>query len=404
MQLEANVRTSDRELERRVLIVAPTGSDAALLCAALERAGINAFSCQSCEAACYEMERGGACLLVAEEALTLPDIERFAKLIASQPRWSDFPLILLTMAGEVTARSQKRRLLRAPMARALELERPIRPETLISTVESAIRARMRQYEVRDHVAKRLQAEEALRRSEKLAVAGRLAASIAHEINNPLEAIVNLVYLARTSATIEDAKEYLALAETELARVSAITNETLKFYRQPNKPAELQVAPILESLLVLYNRKIQWANITIETDFRSTKPVIAFGGELRQMFSNLLTNAIDAAREGRILLRVKPASDRSGKPGVRVIFADTGSGIPADVKRTIFEPFVSTKGMRGTGLGLWVASEVVQKHGGSIRVKSSTSPDRHGTVFMVFLPEKALTEISTSPSSEFLREG
>ena len=116
MQLEANVRTSDRELERRVLIVAPTGSDAALLCAALERAGINAFSCQSCEAACYEMERGGACLLVAEEALTLPDIERFAKLIASQPRWSDFPLILLTMAGEVTARSQKRRLLRAPMS------------------------------------------------------------------------------------------------------------------------------------------------------------------------------------------------------------------------------------------------------------------------------------------------
>ena len=404
MQLEKNRPASERELELRVLIVAPTGCDASLLCAALDRAGIRAYECPSCEAASHEMEKGAACMLVAEEALTMADIQRFAVMMASQPRWSDLPLILLTMAGEVTAQSQRRRRLRAPMVRALELERPIRPETLISTVQTAIRARMRQYEVRNHVIKQREAEEALRRSEKLAVAGRLAASIAHEINNPLEAIVNLVYLARNSETLDDAREFLRLAESELARVSAITNETLKFYRQPNKPTQLQVAPILESLLVLYNQKLQGANIKVETEFSSTEPIVAFGGELRQMFSNLLTNAIDASRNGRIFLRVRPAVDRAGKPGVRVLVADTGSGIPAAMKRAIFEPFVSTKGLRGTGLGLWVTSEIVEKHGGRIRVRSSTLPERHGTVFNVFLPSKAVTEVSHAPAQPMVKEG
>jgi signal transduction histidine kinase len=350
------------------------------------------------------MEKGAACLLVAEEALKMSDIQRFATLIASQPRWSDFPLIILTMAGEVTVQSQRRKSLRAPMVRSLELERPIRPETLISTVQSAIRARKRQYELRNHVAKQRESEEALRRSEKLAVAGRLAASIAHEVNNPLEAIVNLVYLARTSNTLEDAREFLVLAETELARVSSITNETLKFYREPNKPTQLQVAPIFESLLVLYNQKLRSADITVETDFWPEDSIVAFGGELRQMFSNLLTNSIDASRNGRIIIRVRPGKDRLGTRGVRVTFADTGSGIPLAMRRAIFEPFVSTKGMRGTGLGLWVTSEIVQKHGGSIRLKSNTSPNRHGTVFSVFLPAKATSKVSNAPAQPMLREG
>jgi len=404
LQLQINSRASERNYELRVLIVAPTGCDGALLCSALERAGIQATDCTSCEAACLEMEKGAACILVAEEALSMTDIQRFAILIGSQPRWSDFPLIILTMAGEVTAQSQRRKMLRAPMVRALELERPIRPETLVSTVQNAIRARIRQYEVRNHVAKQREAEEALRRSEKLAVAGRLAASIAHEVNNPLEAIVNLVYLARTSSSLDVAKEFLGLAESELARVSAITNETLKFYRQPNKPSQLQVSLIFESLLVLYNQKIQAANITVETDFRKTDSIVAFGGELRQMFSNLLTNAIDASRGGRIVIRVRPGRDRDGLKGVRVVFADTGSGIPASMRRAIFEPFVSTKGMRGTGLGLWVTSEIVEKHGGNIRLRSSTAAHRHGTVFSVFLPAAAISEVSNAPAQPMVMEG
>jgi len=404
LETSSTSRAMERELELRVLVVAPTGCDGSLLCAALERAGINASECKTCEAACYQMEKGAACLLVAEEALKMSDIQRFATMIASQPRWSDFPLIILTMAGEVTVQSQRRKSLRAPMVRSLELERPIRPETLISTVQSAIRARKRQYELRNHVAKQRESEEALRRSEKLAVAGRLAASIAHEVNNPLEAIVNLVYLAMTSNTLEDAREFLVLAETELARVSSITNETLKFYREPNKPTQLQVAPIFESLLVLYNQKLRSADITVETDFWPEDSIVAFGGELRQMFSNLLTNSIDASRNGRIIIRVRPGKDRLGTRGVRVTFADTGSGIPLAMRRAIFEPFVSTKGMRGTGLGLWVTSEIVQKHGGSIRLKSSTSPNRHGTVFSVFLPAKTTSKVSNAPAQPMLREG
>ncbi len=380
---------SDGQNENRVLVVAPTGRDAALLCRALSRAGIPALECPSCEAACRELERVGAgALLIAEEALSLADIQCLAALMSNQPAWSDFPLILLTLAGEVTAQSQRRRQVRAPLVRALELERPIRPETLISTVQTALRARQRQYEIRDYIKQERDAEEALRRSEKLAVAGRLAATIAHEINNPLEAVINLVYLARTSRSPAATREYLERAESELGRVSAIASETLKFYRQSNRPAETQIPEILRSLLVLYRDKIAASKVELRTDFVDVPPIVAFAGELRQVFSNLLTNAIDAAAGARIEIRLRRARDRSGRKGVKVVVADTGTGIPASIKSSIFEPFVSTKETRGTGLGLWVSSEIVRKHGGSIRVRSCSRPDLHGSVFCIFLPEVA----------------
>ena len=382
-------RTSDVENENRVLVVAPTGRDAALLCQALSRAGIPALECLSCQAACRELERAGAgALLIAEEALSIADIHCLSELMANQPAWSDFPLILLTLAGEVTAQSQRRRQLRAPLVRALELERPVRPETLISTVETALRARRRQYEIRDYIVQERNAEEALRRSEKLAVAGRLAATIAHEINNPLEAVINLVYLARTSPSQNTAREYLERAESELGRVSAIATETLKFYRQPNRATDTCIPEILKSLLVLYRDKIAASKVELRTDFVEVPSIVAFGGELRQVFSNLLTNAIDAAAGASIDIRLRPARDRSGRKGIKVIVADTGAGIPEPVKSRIFEPFVTTKGALGSGLGLWVSSEIVRKHGGSIRVRSCSRPDLHGTVFSVFLPEVA----------------
>ncbi len=388
MQPEQTSPASDGHNEERLLVVAPTGRDAALLSRALSRAGMHGVECPSCEAACREIENGAGGLIVAEEALSATDIQRLADLMASQPAWSDFPLILLTLSGEVTAQSQRRRQLRAPLGRALELERPVRPETLISTVQNALRARARQYELRNYILQERNAEEALRRSEKLAVAGRLAASIAHEINNPLEAVVNLVYLARTCPSQETSRKYLERAEAELARVSAITTETLKFYRQPNRPTKIRIAEIFESLLVLYREKITASKVELKTDFAEVPAILAFGGELRQVFSNLLTNAIDAAPEARIEIRLRHARDKSGRSGVRVLVADSGSGIPDSVKSCIFEPFVSTKGTRGTGLGLWVTSEIVRKHGGTIQVKSCARPDLHGTVFSVFLPEVA----------------
>ncbi len=209
-------RASSGHNEFRVLVVAPTGRDAALLCQALSRAGMQTLQSPSCEAACRELESSGAgALIIAEEALSAGDIQRLAELMSNQPAWSDFPLILLTLSGEVTVQSQRRREFRAPLVRALELERPIRPETLISTVQAALRARHRQYEIRDYILHERDAEEALRRSEKLAVAGRMAATIAHEINNPLEAVINLVYLARTSRSQKATREYLERAESEL---------------------------------------------------------------------------------------------------------------------------------------------------------------------------------------------
>ena len=389
MPPEATPRASPSANEYRVLVVAPTGRDAGLLCQALARADMAAMQCSSCEAACREIESAGAgALLMAEEALGMADIQRLAELMSNQPAWSDFPLILLTLSGEVTVQSQRRRLARAPLMRALELERPIRPETLISTVQTALRARRRQYEIRDYILQERKAEEALRRSEKLAVAGRLAATIAHEINNPLEAVINLVYLARHSRSQKEARDFLERAESELGRVSAIASETLKFYRQTNRASQTQVEEILNSLLVLYRDKIAGSGVELRTDFAQVPPIVAFAGELRQVFSNLLTNAIDAAAGERIHIRLRQGRDCSGRKGVTVLVADTGKGIPDAVKTKIFEPFVSTKGMRGTGLGLWVSSGIVRKHGGSIRVRSWSRPDVHGTVFRVFLPEVA----------------
>lgn len=391
MPPEQTSRASDGHDENRVLVVAPTGRDGSLLCQALSRAGMRALECPSCDAACRELERAGAgALLIAEEALSLSDIERLAELMSNQPPWSDFPLVLLTLSGEVTAQSRRRQQVRAPLMRALELERPIRPETLISTVQTALRARRRQYEIRDYIVQERNAEEALRRSEKLAVAGRLAATIAHEINNPLEAVTNLVYLARTSQSQKAVREYLERAESELGRVAAIASETLKFYRQQHRAAETQIPEILRSLLALYRDKIVGAKVELRTDFADVPPIIAFSGELRQVFSNLLTNAIDAASNARIDIRLRNARDRSGRKGIKVLVADTGLGIPDSLKSSIFEPFVSTKGTRGTGLGLWVSSEIVRKHGGSIRVRSCSKPDLHGTVFCVFLPEVAVS--------------
>lgn len=382
MHPEPAYRAND---ELRVLVVAPTGRDGALLCSALGRAGMQTLECASCEQACLEIENGAAALIVAEESLGPREINRLAEMMRNQPPWSDFPLILLTFSGEVTAQSQQRRLLRAPLTRALELERPVRPETLVSTVQTAVRTRIRQYELRDQMTRQRATQDALVQSEKLAVMGRMAATIAHEINNPLEAATNLVYLARITEDEGKRGEYLVLAEAELARVAAISTETLKFYRQPNRPSQVQISEIFESLLTLYQRKIQLAGIQICTDFRDEQPIVAFGGELRQVFANLLTNAFDASRGATVTIRLKRARSPAGQEGVRVVVADCGSGVPKPLRDKIFEPFVSTKGTRGTGLGLWVSSQIVHKHGGTIRVKSSTHPKWHGTVFSIFLP-------------------
>jgi signal transduction histidine kinase len=366
----------------RALVHAPSGRDAALICQLLVKAGVPSTACASVEHACGEMTAGAGVLIIAEEALDPTLIQALASVVEQQPPWSDFPLVLLTSAGAVTRRSERQREFRHPLGNVQLLERPVRPETMLSTIHSALRARRRQYEMRDQLDQYRRAEEALRRSEKLAIAGRLAASIAHEINNPLEAVTNLHYLMSTTASFDDMRTYLAMAQDELARVVEISKQTLKFHRESSSPAMVNLAEILHSVLALYAARLRSAGVEVVTEIQTPCEVDGFAGELRQLFANLVGNALDAMRSGgRLRIRVRAARRPSGA-AICVTVADTGSGIAASVRRQLFEPFVSTKGNTGTGLGLWVAAEVVRHHRGAIRLKSR---ERAGTVFSVFLP-------------------
>src|SRR6476646_8333145 len=184
-----------------VLMVAPTGKDAHLICALLLKEGIHCTAYPTSEAALERMDDDAGALIVTEEVFTPSNIGLWGAKISAQPSWSDFPLIVLTMAGAVDPNSQKRMLFREPLGNVVLLERPIRPETLVSTVQASLRSRRRQYLIRDYLAQRRKTEEAMLRSEKLGVAGRLAASIAHEINNPLASVTNLLYLIGTSSSL-----------------------------------------------------------------------------------------------------------------------------------------------------------------------------------------------------------
>jgi signal transduction histidine kinase len=371
-----------------VLVVAPTGRDAPLIAALLTKEGIDCSVCSTSEAALEQVAGSGA-LVVAEEVFTPSNIAAWGRKISTQSSWSDYPLIVLTVAGAVDPSSQKKMQFREPLGNVVLLERPIRPETLVSTVQASLRSRRRQYLIRDHLAQRRKTEEALLRSEKLAVAGRLAASIAHEINNPLESVTNLLYLIGTCSNLDEAKIYAATATDELARVSEIAIHTLKFFRQLSNPTSVYLTELVDSALVLYQARLVSACITVQKDFRACPPITAMAGELRQVIVNMVGNALDAMRGGGILkIRIDHSTEHSNgsRPGMRLTIADSGSGIPPEIKDRLFEPFISSKGERGTGLGLWVSSEIIRKHGGTIRFKSNSLSPSTGTVFSIFLPD------------------
>src|SRR5689334_23247027 len=205
------------------------------------------------------------------------------------------------------------------------------------------------------VTSRKSAEQTLRHSEKIAATGRLAASIAHEINNPLASVMNALYILRTNSKMpESALVYVKTAEEELARVVHITKQTLGFYREISSPVMSSIPHLFEEVLAAYDGRIEAGRITVHKDFSDVGPLAAFPSELRQVFSNLVLNAIEAiSGPGNIFIRVKHAHDGQGREGIRVTVADDGCGIPAENMPQIFEPFFSTKDSKGTGLGLWV---------------------------------------------------
>jgi PAS domain S-box-containing protein len=239
------------------------------------------------------------------------------------------------------------------------------------------------------IEERKRTEEYLRRSERLAATGRLAATIAHEINNPLAAVTNLLYLLSSDSRLDPGlKEFADVAQAEISRVAHITKQTLAFHRDATIPVHVNLNDVMESMLYLYAQRLRAKSIRVQKELNFSGDVVGFPNELRQVISNIFENAIEASPEaGIVRVRVYPSREycNSHKPGVRITIADDGPGIRDENSQKIFEPFFTTKGEKGTGLGLWVCQGIISKHGGFIRMKSSTHPDRCGTVFSIFLP-------------------
>ncbi len=233
------------------------------------------------------------------------------------------------------------------------------------------------------------AEEGIQRSEKLAVMGRLAATMAHEINNPLTAVTNAIFLALEDSSLSDeTRNFLRVADQELARAVQVATQTLRFHRQSSAPATVNVTDIMDSVLALYAPKFRSGSIELEREYYDAGALFCYSSELRQVFANIISNAVDAmARSGRLRVRIRNGKAGKGDAvrGIRVVVADTGDGIPQRLHRTVFEPFVSTKESTGTGLGLWVSEGIVKKHNGQIRLRSGIDPVRHGTAVSMFFP-------------------
>jgi signal transduction histidine kinase len=235
------------------------------------------------------------------------------------------------------------------------------------------------------VTHRKLAEYALRTAEKLAATGKLANAIAHEINNPLEAITNLLFLARSSTSLEFIQEMLTNAAAQMERVARITKQTLAFHRDSEHPIPIDVGGLVEEVAGMYSRSAGVRRVRVLCERQPALMVSGFPGQLTQVFGNLIRNATEAAPpDSAITVRVRPVH-RGGRTGVSVVILDRGRGIPTNIKMKMFDPFFTTKDLKGSGLGLWVSKRIIAKHDGTIRFRSSERIGASGTVFEVFLP-------------------
>ncbi|MGB8605939.1 two-component system sensor histidine kinase NtrB, partial [Bradyrhizobium sp.] len=247
-------------------------------------------------------------------------------------------------------------------------------------------------EINRDITAQLQAEDALRKAERLAAMGRVAGIIAHEINNPLEAISNTFFLLRDHPSLDDeARHYAQMGEEEMLRLSHITRQTLGFYRESKHPVEVSIAQLLDDILELQLRRLEFGKIAVVKRYRSQGLVQGFPVELKQVFLNLIGNSIQAMPEGgKLRLHVFASSRRdSRRAGTWVSICDTGVGIDVEHARHLFEPFFTTKSAKGTGLGLWISKGIIQKYGGTISFRSLRRSGRNITCFQIFLPHAAL---------------
>jgi PAS domain S-box-containing protein len=236
------------------------------------------------------------------------------------------------------------------------------------------------------ISDRRRIERLLIQSEKIAATGRMAAAVAHEINNPLEAVMNLIFLARqNSPPTGKAYQHLKMAEQELERVSHIARQTLGYYRDAGLPTEVFLHELIENVLTIYRSKLLAYKVSVDTQFNDLQKITVSRGEFIQIFSNLIANALDAMPNGGLLQVSIRTLISSAGDGIQVVIRDTGTGIRADHLGRIFEPFFTTKGDLGTGIGLWVTKQLVEKRSGQLSVVSNTDPGKSGTVVTLFVP-------------------
>jgi signal transduction histidine kinase len=223
-------------------------------------------------------------------------------------------------------------------------------------------------------------------AEKIATTGRMAAAIAHEINNPLASVLNLIFLARQSdVSRQQVESYLATAESELERVSHIARQTLGFYRDTGSPSEVNLRDLIENVLSVYRPKLVRNQIAVETKYNDLRKICVHPGEIIQIFSNVISNAVDAMPQGGSLSISINHRTASAGAGLDILVNDTGHGISREHLARVFEPFFTTKGNLGTGIGLWVARQLAERHGGQISISSSTQHGESGTNVGIFLP-------------------
>lgn len=388
---------ADRVQNRRFVIVAPIGRDGELICALLNSSGFPAerrLTIDEVEATDSATLLG---LLVTDEALAGDGVRSLRRLVGAQPQWSDLPIMLLT-SGTIESRfAESATQVRMEIRSLFLLDRPVRKELLLSAVQVAFTSRMKQLEVRDAADRQFRTDEALRNTERLAMSGQLAATMVHEVNNPLEAMGNLLYLVENSSTLEEAQHFSQLASQELSRVSEIINQTLRYHRAPATPTFTDLADLASSALALFRGKLRDRHIDLGVDGPKT---IAYcsSGEIRQAMVNLIGNALDAMPGGGLLqLRVSCVSVDGRRYG-RITIADSGSGIRAEIRSRLFAQFFTTKGSRGTGLGLWLTRDIVQRNHGILRFRSRTAQPS-GTAFSIYLPSSPPQEVAQMSNTQ-----
>ncbi|MFZ1938950.1 MAG: ATP-binding protein, partial [Terracidiphilus sp.] len=252
------------------------------------------------------------------------------------------------------------------------------------------------------ITDRKRAARILLMTERLAAVGRLAATVAHEINNPLEAVTNLVYLAKTASSQATVVNFLSAAEEQLASVSHLTRQTLGFYRETGGMRRIDLNEIVSSLLTVFAAKATNKGIQLDREVKTDLAICAIPGEIRQLVANLVSNSIDAIHgAGRIRIRVNSARHWANRreSGIRITVSDTGIGISSEARPRVFEPFFTTKRDVGTGLGLWVCKSIVDNHHGDVQIRSSATPGESWTVVSIFLPLNQPLHSAVNPSTQ-----